>query len=116
MSSTTVARVRPPATRGGGPLSAYARFGPASACRSVKPPPRLDEKTSDHSRQNHAAGAVQGSENIGRAIWGKGLQGLQRGREHHEPSPNYERPWPSEAEHQRNNEIADEVIDLPAKP
>jgi hypothetical protein len=76
----------------------------------------LDEKTSDHSRQNHPKSAVEGSENIGRAIRGKGLQSLQRCREHHEAPTNYKRSGPSEAEHQRNNEIADEVVDLPAKP
>ena len=52
---------------------------------------------------------------IGMAIRRKSLQALQQHREGHEGSPDHERPWPSEAEHQREREIANEVVDLPTE-
>ena len=44
------------------------------------------------------------------------MQSLQQHREGREGSPDHERPGPSEAEHQREPEIADEVLDLPTEP
>jgi hypothetical protein len=49
------------------------------------------------------------------AIRCKSLQGLQQHRGGHEGSPDHERPRPSEAEHQRETEIAGDMVDLPTE-
>jgi hypothetical protein len=75
----------------------------------------LDEKMSRQNRRHRPASADQCSMKVGMAIRRKSLQALQQHREGHETSPDHERTWPSEAEHQREREIADEVVDPPTE-
>jgi len=74
-----------------------------------------DENFSNKGRDQHPGCAVQGRKKIGVAVRWNGLQRLQQCRERYEGCPNDERPGPSEAEHQRDDEIAREVVELPAK-
>jgi len=60
--------------------------------------------------------AVECSLQIAMAIRCKSLQGLEPHRGGHEGSPDHERPRPSEAEHQRETEIADDMVDLQGRP
>jgi hypothetical protein len=50
------------------------------------------------------------------AIGCNSLQGLQQRCEGHEGSSDHERPGPREAEHQGENEIANEVVDSQPSP
>ena len=43
------------------------------------------------------------------------LQGLQQRRGGHEGHPDHEWPGPSDADNRRDQEIAEEVLDLPTK-
>jgi hypothetical protein len=49
------------------------------------------------------------------AIRRKSLQSLEQHREGHDGSPDRERPRPSEAEHESEREIANDVVDLPTE-
>src|SRR5262245_57910409 len=50
------------------------------------------------------------------AVRCQSLQPLQQRPTGHESSSDHERPGPSKAEHPRDHEIADEVVDLPTEP
>jgi hypothetical protein len=81
----------------------------------IPPPAGSDEKVSKKTPRQRPTYAVECGLKIATAIRRKSLQGLEPHRGGHEGSPNHERPRPSEAEHQREAEIANDVIDLPTQ-
>ena len=84
-------------------------------CPPIQPPQCSAEKIGKQSARQRPTYAVECSLQIAMAIRCKSLQGLQQHRGGHEGSPDHERPRPSEAEHQRETEIADDMVDLPTE-
>ena len=64
----------------------------------------------------HTGYAVQCSLKIGMPIRRKSLQRLDQNCEDREGAPDHDRSRPSEENHQREREIADEVVELPTEP
>src|SRR5262249_49236070 len=87
--------------------------------RQKRPPSQTpwcsDEKISGHNRRHRPAGADHCSVKIGMTIWRKDLQALQQQSESHDGPAHCERPRPSNAEGQRESEIANEVVDVPTE-
>ena len=80
------------------------------------PPPCSDEELSKQSCRQRPACAAECSQKIGRSIRCQSLQAFQQRPAGHESSPDHKRAGPSKAEHRRDREIAEEVLDLPTEP
>jgi len=81
----------------------------------VTPSPCADDELSNESCRQRPACAIEYGRKIGRPIRCQGLQALEQRRDCREGSADHERPGPGETEEQRDSEIADEVIELPAE-
>ena len=79
------------------------------------PSPCSNEELDNESRRERSACAVEYSRKIEMPIRCKSLQALEQCRDDYEGPPDHKRPRPGDTEKQRDSEIANEVVELPAE-